>query len=56
MMFILIGFNDGLKVISKEMTVQFLKYRKQKPIFFVDVGLPGNVDTEISKISNLLSF
>ena len=34
----------------------FLKYRKQKPIFFVDVGLPGNVDTEISKISNCYLF
>ena len=53
---ILIGFNDGLKVISKDMIQVFLKYRKQKPIFFVDVGLPGNVDTEISKISNCYLF
>ena len=43
---ILIGFNDGLKVISKDMTKVFLKERKQKPIFFVDVGLPGNVDPD----------
>ncbi len=53
---ILIGFNDGLKVISKDMTKVFLKERKQKPIFFVDVGLPGNVDPEISKISNCYLF
>jgi len=53
---ILIGFNDGLKVISKDIIQVFLKYRKQKPIFFVDVGLPGNVDTEISKISNCYLF
>ena len=45
-----------LKVISKEMTVKFLKRRKQKPIFFVDVGLPGNIDPEISKISNCYLF
>ena len=53
---VLIGFNDGLKVISKDMTQIFLKKRKQKPIFFVDVGLPGNVDPEISKISNCYLF
>ena len=53
---VLIGFNDGFKVISKEMTKLFLKKRKQKPIFFVDVGLPGNIDREISKISNCYLF
>jgi len=53
---ILIGFDDGLKVISKEIVKVFLKERKQKPIFFVDVGLPGNVDPEISKISNCYLF
>ena len=53
---ILIGFNDGLKVISKDITQVFLKKRKQKPIFFIDVGLPGNIDTEISKISNCYLF
>ena len=31
---ILIGFNDGLKVISKDITQTFLKKRKQKPIFY----------------------
>lgn len=53
---ILIGFDDGLKVISKEIVKVFLKERKQRPIFFVDVGLPGNVDPEISKISNCYLF
>ena len=53
---ILIGFDDGLKVISKEIVKVFLKERKQKPIFFVDVGLPGNIDPEISKISNCYLF
>ena len=53
---ILIGFNDSLTIISKEMTKIFLKKRKQKPIFFIDVGLPGNVDREISKISNCYLF
>ncbi len=53
---ILIGFNDGLKVISKDITQTFLKKRKQKPIFFIDVGLPGNIDPEISKISNCYLF
>ena len=53
---ILIGFNDGLKVISKDTTQIFLKKRKQKPIFFVDIGLPGNIDPEIAKISNCYLF
>ena len=53
---ILIGFNDGIKVISKDMIKIFLKKRKQKPIFFVDIGLPGNIDQDISKISNCYLF
>ena len=38
------------------MTVKYLERRKQKPIFFVDIGLPGNIDPEISKISNCYLF
>ena len=45
-----------LKSNFKRYDSGFSKYRKQKPIFFVDVGLPGNVDTEISKISNCYLF
>jgi len=53
---ILIGFNSALTIISKELAESFLKKRKQKPILFVDVGLPGNVDSELLKINNCYLF
>ena len=53
---ILIGFNSDLTIISRELAEFFLKQRKQKPILFVDVGLPGNVDSELLKINNCYLF
>ena len=53
---ILIGFNSDLTLITKELVRFFLEKRKQKPILFVDVGLPGNVDSELLKINNCYLF
>ena len=53
---VLIGFNSALTLISRELAEFFLKQRKQKPILFVDVGLPGNVDSELLKINNCYLF
>ena len=53
---VLIGFNSDLTLITKELVRFFLEKRKQKPILFVDVGLPGNVDSELLKDKQLLPF
>lgn len=53
---ILIGFNSDLTLITKELVRFYLEKRKQKPILFVDVGLPGNVDSELLKINNCYLF
>jgi len=53
---VLIGFNSDLTLITKELVRSYLKKRKQKPILFVDVGLPGNVDSELLKINNCYLF
>tara|TARA_B100000035_G_C21003890_1_gene556272 strand:+ start:415 stop:1089 length:675 start_codon:yes stop_codon:yes gene_type:complete len=53
---VLIGFHSAVTLITKELVKFFLKKRKQKPILFVDVGLPGNVDSELLKISNCYLF
>ena len=53
---VLIGFNSDLTLITKELVKFYLEKRKQKPILFVDVGLPGNVDSELLKINNCYLF
>jgi len=39
-------------VIRKEQVRAVLKERKNRPMFFIDIGVPRNVDPEINKISN----
>ncbi len=53
---ILIGFESDLKLISYDVVSKILEKRKQKPIFFVDCGIPGNVEQDITKINNCFLF
>ncbi len=53
---VLIGFNSAMTLITKDLVKFFLIKRKQKPILFVDVGLPGNVDSELLEINNCYLF
>ena len=39
-------------VIKKDQVKSVLKERKQKPMFFIDIGVPRNVDPEINDLSN----
>ncbi len=52
----LIGFRDGLKLVSDKLVKNILKKRKQKPIFFVDSGLPGNIEPSVRNINNCFLF
>ena len=45
-----------MTLITKELVKFYLEKRKQKPILFVDVGLPGNVDSDLLKINNCYLF
>ena len=49
-------FSFQSKFVCKNLVKKILKERKQKTIFFIDCGVPGNIDINISKISNCFLF
>ena len=53
---IMIGYKTQSKIIDKILVKKILKKRKQKPILFVDCGIPGNIKTDISQIPNCFLF
>ena len=53
---IMIGYKTQTKIIDKILVKKILNRRKQKPILFVDCGIPGNVKTDIGQIPNCFLF
>ena len=53
---IMIGYKTQSKIIDKILVKKILKKRKQKPILFVDCGIPGNIKTDIGQIPNCFLF
>ena len=53
---IMIGYKTQSKIIDKILVKKILNKRKQKPILFVDCGIPGNIKTDIGKIPNCFLF
>ena len=53
---IMIGYKSQLKIIDKTLIKKILNERKQKPILFVDCGIPGNIETDIGQIPNCFLF
>ena len=53
---ILIGYKSESKLIEEALVKKILKKRKQKPIFFIDCGIPGNINMNISNIGNCYLF
>ena len=53
---IMIGYKSQSKIIDKTLVKKMLNKRKQKPILFVDCGIPGNVNTDIGQIPNCFLF
>ena len=53
---VMIGYKSQSKFVCKNLVKKILKKRKQKTIFFIDCGVPGNIDINISKISNCFLF
>ena len=53
---IMIGYKSQAKIINKDFVKKLLNKRKQKPIFFVDCGIPGNINIDVTKISNCYLF
>ncbi len=39
-------------IISRNHVLQALKQRKQKPLFFIDIAVPRDIDPEVHKIDN----
>ena len=53
---IMIGYKTQSKIIDKILVKKILDKRKQKPVLFVDCGIPGNIKTDISQIPNCFLF
>ena len=53
---IMIGYKKHSKIIDKTLVKKILNKRKQKPILFVDCGIPGNIKTDIGQIPNCFLF
>ena len=49
---ILVGFKSNFKLINNSIAKKIMDKRKHKPIFFIDCGIPGNIESEILEISN----
>tara|TARA_B100000927_G_scaffold236992_1_gene197733 strand:- start:74 stop:745 length:672 start_codon:yes stop_codon:yes gene_type:complete len=53
---VMIGYKSQSKFINTDFVKKILKKRKQKTIFFIDCGVPGNIEIDIGKISNCFLF
>ena len=53
---IMIGYKTQSKIIDKILVKKILNKRKQKPILFVDCGIPGNIKTDVNQIPNCFLF
>ena len=53
---IMIGYKKHSKIIDKSLVKKILNKRKQKPILFIDCGIPGNIKTNIGQIPNCFLF
>ena len=53
---IMIGYKKHSKIIDKTLVKKILNERKQKPILFIDCGIPGNIKTDIGQIPNCFLF
>ena len=52
----MIGYKTQSKIIDKTLVKKILNKRKQKPILFIDCGIPGNIKTDIGQIPNCFLF
>ena len=52
----MIGYKNQLKLIDKHLVKKILYMRKQKPLFFIDCGIPGNININVGKIPNCFLF
>ena len=53
---IMIGYKTQSKIIDKILVKKILNKRKQKPVLFIDCGIPGNIKTDIGQIPNCFLF
>lgn len=53
---ILTSMNKRTRVVSKDMVKQALKLRKNKPIFLIDTGIPGDIDPDVNKVDGAFLY
>ena len=53
---VITSFKSDKILITKDQINNVLKKRKQKPLFLIDTNIPGNIDSDISKIDNCFLY
>jgi len=53
---IVTSMNKRSRVVSKEMVAAALKARKNKPIFIIDTGIPGDVDPGVNDVDGAFLY
>ena len=53
---VITSFKSDKILITKDQISNVLKKRKQKPLFLIDTNIPGNIDSDISKIDNCFLY
>ncbi|WP_135074753.1 glutamyl-tRNA reductase [Terasakiella sp. SH-1] len=53
---IVTSMNKRSRVVSKEMVEAALKARKNKPIFIIDTGIPGDVDPAVNDVDGAFLY
>jgi len=53
---IVTSMNKRSRVVSKSMVEQALKVRKNKPIFLIDTGIPGDVDPDVNNVDGAFLY
>ncbi|WP_417795255.1 glutamyl-tRNA reductase [Terasakiella pusilla] len=53
---IVTSMNKRSRVVSTQMVSQALKVRKNKPIFLIDTGIPGDVDSAVNDVDGAFLY
>ncbi len=53
---ILTSMNKRSRVVTKDMVVYALKVRKNRPIFLIDTGIPGDIDPAVNDVDGAFLY
>jgi len=53
---IVTSMNKRTRVVSKDMVLNALRVRKNRPVFIIDTGIPGDVDPEVNDVDGAFLY